>query len=296
MYEKHFGLKELPFNLTPDTDFYFSYADHQEALNVLLVALRMGEGFLKITGEVGTGKTLICRKLLNALTDEGLVTAYIPNPFLSPSALRHALAEELGVECPRNIGGHRALQLINHRLIELKASGRQVVLLLDEAQALPQETLEAIRLLTNLETEKSKLLQVVLFGQPELDLQLAQRSVRQLRQRITFSYSLRPMTLDGCHGYIHHRLQVAGGEPRLFDGRAMEQLYRGSRGIPRLINILAHKSLMAAYGQGSDRVDKRHVSRAIKDTDEAWIEAGTLIRLWRLLFNRQATPALRGGS
>lgn len=296
MYEKHFGLKALPFNLTPDTDFYFSYADHQEALNVLLVALRMGEGFLKITGEVGTGKTLICRKLLNALTDEGLVTAYIPNPFLSPSALRHALAEELGVECPRNIGGHRALQLINHRLIELKASGRQVVLLLDEAQALPQETLEAIRLLTNLETEKSKLLQVVLFGQPELDLQLAQRSVRQLRQRITFSHSLRPMTLEGCLGYIRHRLQVAGGESGLFDGRAMEQLYRGSRGIPRLINILAHKAFMAAYGEGSDRVGKRHVSRAIKDTDEAWAEVGTLTRLWRALFNRQVTPALRGGS
>ncbi|MCW8906448.1 MAG: AAA family ATPase [Sedimenticola sp.] len=296
MYEKHFGLKELPFNLTPDTDFYFSYADHQEALNVLLVALRMGEGFLKITGEVGTGKTLICRKLLNVLADEGMVTAYIPNPFLTPPALRHSLAEELGVDCPRNIGGHRALQLINHRLIELKSSGHQVVLLLDEAQALPLETLEAIRLLTNLETEKSKLLQVVLFGQPELDLVLSQRSIRQLRQRITFSHTLRPMSLEGCQGYLEHRIGVAGGAPGLIGEKALQRLYRGSRGIPRLINILAHKSLMAAYGQGRERVGRLHVSRAIEDTEEAWVAPGPMLRLWRVLSGRPGSATLRGGS
>jgi len=296
MYEKHFGLKELPFNLTPDTDFYFSYADHQEALNVLLVALGMGEGFLKITGEVGTGKTLVCRKLLNALADQGVVTAYIPNPFLTPSALRHSLAEELGVACPRNTGGDRVLQLIYHRLIELKASGRRVILLLDEAQALPRETLEAIRLLTNLETEKSKLLQVVLFGQPELDSLLGQQSVRQLRQRITFSHSLRPMSLEGCRGYVGHRLQVAGADAELFDGKALQRLYRGSRGIPRLINILAHKSLMAAYGEGRERVGRPHVDRAIRDTEEARLPSGPLARLWCALSGRPGAPALRGGS
>ena len=296
MYEKHFGLKELPFNLTPDTDFYFSYADHQEALNVLLVALGMGEGFLKITGEVGTGKTLVCRKLLNALADQGVVTAYIPNPFLTPSALRHSLAEELGVSCPRNTGGDRVLQLIYHRLIELKSTGHRVVVLLDEAQALPRETLEAIRLLTNLETEKSKLLQVVLFGQPELDTLLAQQSVRQLRQRITFSHSLRPMSLEGCRGYVGHRLRVAGGDTALFEQKAIQRLYRGSRGIPRLINILAHKALMAGYGEGRERVARLHVDRAIRDTEEARLPPGPFARFWRALSGRHNAAVLRGGS
>jgi len=295
MYETHFGLKESPFSLTPDTDYYFSYADHQEALNVLLVALRMGEGFLKITGEVGTGKTLICRKLLNILSDEGMVTAYIPNPYLTPSALRYSLAEELGVEYPMTIGGHRALQLIYNRLITLKAEGRQVILLLDEAQALPEETLEAIRLLTNLETEKSKLLQVVLFGQPELDEHLERPSVRQLKQRITFSHAIHALNPEGCRGYIQHRTRVAGHQGNtLFNDKALEWLYRGSRGIPRLINILAHKSMLAAYGEGKGRVDKVHVRRAIDDTEGAALRHNSLVRFWQSLFGRQALATMRG--
>jgi len=295
MYETHFGLKEPPFSLTPDTDYYFSYADHQEALNVLLVALRMGEGFLKITGEVGTGKTLICRKLLNTLSDEGMVTAYIPNPYLTPSALRYSLAEELGVEYPMNIGGHRALQLIYNRLITLKAEGRQVILLLDEAQALPEETLEAIRLLTNLETEKSKLLQVVLFGQPELDEHLERSSVRQLKQRITFSHAIHALNPEGCRDYIEHRARVAGHQGNtLFNDKALEWLYRGSRGIPRLINILAHKSMLAAYGEGKGRVDKVHVRRAIDDTEGAALPHNSLVRVWQSLVSRQALSAMRG--
>lgn len=295
MYETHFGLKEPPFSLTPDTDYYFSYPDHQEALNVLLVALRMGEGFLKITGEVGTGKTLICRKLLNTLADEGMVTAYIPNPYLTPSALRHSLAEELGVEYPVNIGGHRALQLIYNRLMALKAEGRQVILLLDEAQALPEETLEAVRLLTNLETEKSKLLQVVLFGQPELDAHLERPSVRQLKQRITFSHAIGALNPEGCRGYIAHRTRVAGHQgDALFTGRALEWLYRGSRGVPRLINILAHKSMLAAYGEGKGQVDKGHVRRAIADTEGAARPLSAPLRLWQLLFGRQMPAAMRG--
>jgi MSHA biogenesis protein MshM len=297
MYISHFGLRESPFSLTPDTDYYYSYADHQEALNVLLVALRMGEGFLKITGEVGTGKTLVCRKLLNILADEGMVTAYIPNPYLTPSALRYCLAEELGVEYPMNIGGHRALQLINRQLIDLKASGRQVVLLLDEAQALPEETLEAIRLLTNLETEKSKLLQVVLFGQPELDEHLNRSSVRQLKQRITFSHAIHPLDREGCQGYLYHRLRVAGySGDTLFDDKALDWLCRGSRGIPRLINILAHKSMLAAYGEGELTIEKGHVRRAIDDTEDAFFPPGRMARFWQALFSLRSAPALRGGS
>ena len=162
MYEQHFGLSEAPFSLTPDTGFFYNYPSHQEALNVLTVALSTGEGFIKVTGEVGTGKTLLCRKLLNTLGDD-FVTAYIPNPILTPAALRHALADELGIRTARRTGQNRTVNLINERVIELQRKGKRVVLLLDEAQALPRDCLEAVRLLTNLETEKSKLLQVVLF-------------------------------------------------------------------------------------------------------------------------------------
>lgn len=268
MYLEHFGMQEMPFSITPDTSFFYNHGSHQEALNVLLVAIRSGEGFIKISGEVGTGKTLLCRKLLNLLEAPEYVTAYIPNPCLTPAGLRMALADELGVEYARNMGQHRLLNLITQRLIELNAQGRRVVLLLDEAQALPDDSMEGLRLLTNLETEKSKLLQVVMFGQPELDERLAQDKLRQLRQRVTFSYRLHPMDREGLSGYLAHRLLVAGyhGKP-LFTKEALEGLYRASRGIPRLINILAHKTLMAAYGRGSSNIVNEHVSLAAQDTE-----------------------------
>ena len=268
MYLQHFGLSEPPFTLTPDTDFFFNHGSHQEALNVLLVALQGGEGFIKVTGEVGTGKTLICRQLLNLL-DDNYVTAYIPNPFLNPTALRMALAEELGIEFARNIGQHRLLKLITGRLLELNSQGRQVVLLLDEAQAMPDESLEALRLLTNMETEKRKLLQVVLFGQPELNTRLAQRKLRQLRQRIVFSYQLRPLQRRVLDDYVQHRLLVAGYQGNvLFSRGALKQLHRASRGIPRLVNLLCHKALMAAYGSGTMQVKRMHLLHAASDTED----------------------------
>ena len=269
MYLEHFGLHAQPFGITPDTGFYFDSPSHQEALNVLLVALRSGAGFLKVTGEVGTGKTLLCRRLLNLL-DEEFVTAYIHNPFLTPAALRMALAEELGVQCARNIGQHRLLKLITDRLIELNGAGKRVVLLLDEAQALPDDSLEALRLLTNLETEKDKLLLVVLFGQPELDTRLSQTRFRQLRQRILFAHKLRPLSAAESAAYLQHRLAIAGGDGRaLFDGAAIKQLTVASRGIPRLLNILAHKALMAGFGQGLTQIGRRQVQLAITDTEGA---------------------------
>lgn len=269
MYLPFFGLTEAPFNLTPDTAFYFGNPSHQEALNTLLMALEMGEGFIKVTGEVGTGKTLLCRKLLRQLAnDESVVTAYIPNPALTPSALRHALADELDIRCHRNMGQHQAMQLINGRLVEHRSAGRQVVLIIDEAQALPEECLEAVRLLTNLETEKAKLLHVVLIGQPELDVHLSRPSVRQLRQRITFCYTLQPMDSQAVAGYLSHRLSVAGySGAQLFNAAAVREITRASRGIPRLVNILAHKSLLAAYGEGNASVARRHLRRAIADTE-----------------------------
>jgi len=283
MYLNFFGLREYPFRLTPDTGYFFAHRSHQEALNVLLVALRQGEGFIKVTGEVGTGKTLLCRKLLNSLEGE-LVTAYIPNPFLNPVALRMALAEELGIEFARNIGQHRLLARITERLVELNADGRGVVLLIDEAQAMPDESLEALRLLTNLETERHKLLQVVLFGQPELDQRLAQPRLRQLRQRITFSHGLRPLDRDGLRAYLRHRLSVAGyGGEELFTDRAVGLLHRCSRGVPRLVNVLAHKALLAAYGRGVRRVTPALVRTAAADTEDATVARRPLRRAWAML-------------
>jgi len=283
MYQQYFGLNEAPFSLTPDTSFFYSNGDHQQALSTLLVALQMGEGFIKVTGEVGTGKTLICRKLLKELAaDEHVVTAYIPNPSVNAISLRYSLADELGISFHRNMGQHHVMRLINQCLVEHKVQGRQVVLIIDEAQALAAECLEAVRLLTNLETEKSKLLHVVLFGQPELDEHLQKPSARQLRQRITFTHRLVPMQADVIKGYLAHRLCIAGYHgPEIFAEKLARRLYQASDGIPRLINILAHKCLLVAYGEGKAEVSKRHLKRAIEDTESLHTEkSGGLRRLW----------------
>ncbi|HTN66148.1 MAG TPA: AAA family ATPase [Burkholderiaceae bacterium] len=266
MYKKHFGLRELPFGITPDTSFFFACGSAQEALNTLLVAARSGEGFIKISGEVGTGKTLLCRKFMAILGDD-FVTAYIPNPYLEPRSLMLALADELGIALDQGADQHQILKALTQRLLALAGDGKRVLLCLDEAQAMPLESLEALRLLTNLETEKRKLLQIVLFGQPELNHKLQQREIRQLAQRITFHYHLGPLSADDLEFYISHRLAVAGyGGGRLFTRDAMRKLRQASGGIPRLVNILAHKSLMLAYGEGRQRVLARHVAGAARDT------------------------------
>ncbi len=266
MYAAHFGLRELPFGITPDTSFFFGSPRSQEALNTLLVATRGGEGFIKITGEVGTGKTLLCRKFMATL-GEGFVTAYIPNPYLEPPTLMLALADELEIPLERDVDQHQLLKAINLRLLELAGQDLRVVLCLDEAQAIPVESLEALRLLTNLETEKRKLLQIVLFGQPELNRKLELASIRQLAQRITFHYHLGPLSRDDLDFYVAHRLRVAGfSGARLFTGAAIRGLYKASGGVPRLVNIMAHKALMLSYGQGKQQVIKRHVTIAARDT------------------------------
>jgi len=266
MYATHFGLRELPFGITPDTSFFFGSPRSQEALNTLLVATRGGEGFIKITGEVGTGKTLLCRKFMATL-GEGFVTAYIPNPYLEPRTLMLALADELAIPLERDVDQHQLLKAINLRLLDLAGQDLRVVLCLDEAQAIPVESLEALRLLTNLETEKRKLLQIVLFGQPELNRKLALESIRQLAQRITFHYHLGPLSRDDLDFYVAHRLRVAGfSGARLFSGAAIRGLYKASGGVPRLVNIMAHKALMLSYGQGRQQVGGGHVAVAARDT------------------------------
>jgi len=266
MYKSHFGLQEQPFGITPDTSFAYACASHQEALNTLLVAVKNGEGFIKITGEVGTGKTLLCRRFLATL-DDTFVSAYIPNPYLEPRTLLLALAGELGVELSPEADQHHLIKGLTQALLQFAAQNKSVVLCLDEAQAMPLESLEALRLLTNLETEKRKLLQVVLFGQPELDEKLSQKSVRQLRQRITFQYHLDALGGEELDYYLAHRLRVAGyvGN-RLFTTRAVATLHRATGGIPRLVNVLSHKAMMLAFGEGLAQVLPHHVRAAASDT------------------------------
>ncbi|NMP31926.1 AAA family ATPase [Thalassotalea sp. M1531] len=268
MYLYHFGLKELPFTLTPNTSFYLGLAPHNEALAVLMTALKTGEGFLKVIGEVGTGKTLLCRKLLNEIP-EHFVTAYIPNPYLTPDELRRAVAVELGVKQAQRMSVQLLTQRIQTRLLELHSKGHSVVLIVDEAQALPEESLEALRLFTNLETESRKLLQVVMFAQPELNQRLAQEHFRQLRQRITFSYELRPMSAVEVEQYIQHRLTVAGYKgAALFPSILCKKLTKVSKGIPRLVNVLCHKMLMLGYGEGQYLITAKHLALAAKDTED----------------------------
>lgn len=270
MYLQHFGLRELPFSLTPNTHFFLNMASYHKAYNMLMVSLANAEGFIKIVGEVGTGKTMLCRKVLNTLEEdkENYVTAYIPNPVLSPKGLFLAFAEELNIEIDQDVGHHRLLKAITEKLVEVSAENKQVVLFIDEAHAMPEQTLEALRLLTNIETEQVKLFQVVLFAQPELDVLLSQPSLRQLRQRITFSFEIEALDRDGVERYVVHRLATAGyNGPFLFSKRALDFLYRTSDGIPRVINILCHKALMVAFGKGERTVQIDHVKSAADDTE-----------------------------
>ena len=281
MYRHYFGLKEAPFSLSPDTEYFFAYGHYAQALNTLLVALKTGEGFIKVTGEVGTGKTLMCRKLLNSLSSS-YVTIFLPNPLLSPYGLQVAVAEELGIEITHFV--HRLQRLISDKLIELTRQGKQIVLCVDEAQAMPDETLEALRLMTNLETEKRKLLQVVMFGQPELDKRLEQAKIRQLKQRITFAYNIVPIDREGMQAYIQHRLIIAGYDGgQLFEDKALDMIYKNSQGIPRLINILCHKSLMACFGKGNRLITQEHAKQAVDDTRNSQQWTRKTFHWWRWL-------------
>ena len=244
------------------------------------MALDSGEGFIRVSGEVGTGKTMLCRMLLSELRDDERAV-YIPNPHLMPSMLRVAVARELGVEADSGVDQNLLLGRIQDRLIELGQQGVRPVVCLDEAQAMPDETLEALRLLTNLETEKRKLLQVVMFGQPELDEKLAKPSLRQVRQRIAWSCRLGTYDRADIAAYLDHRLHVAGYDGhRLFRDDAVDALHRASGGIPRLINIIAHKALMLVYGRGGRHVRARDVDAAAADTDGAVTGRGPATRWW----------------
>jgi type II secretory pathway predicted ATPase ExeA len=265
MYLEHFGLREAPFRITPHTEFFFAGANRGATLEALVYAITAGEGLVKVTGEVGTGKTMLCRVLMERLP-ETVETIYLAVPSLTRDEMLIAIASELGIEM-QGASTTQLLRGLQERLIALHAEGRQVVALIDEAHAMPLATLEEIRLLSNLETGKEKLLQIVLFGQPELDEHLNLPHMRQLRERITHAFNLAPLPPRDIGDYIGFRLRAAGYHgPDLFGPEALRIIADASEGLTRRINIYADKTLLAAFAAGTHTVGPDHARAAVSDT------------------------------
>jgi general secretion pathway protein A len=262
MYLTHFGLREPPFSITPDPRFLYMSARHREALAHLIYGVGEHGGFVQLTGEVGTGKTSVCRLLLEQLP-VNVDLALVFNPRLSPVELLATVCDELRIAYPAGTTSAKDLVDRLHRhLLEAHTAGRRTVLIVDEAQNLAPEVLEEVRLLTNLETARDKLLQVILIGQPELAAILEQPKLRQLAQRVTARYHLEPLSRQETAAYIRHRLAVAGRGRAVFTAGALRSLYRRSRGIPRIINAMADRALLGAYTRESSQVDAATVRRA----------------------------------
>ncbi|HEB89407.1 MAG TPA: AAA family ATPase [Deltaproteobacteria bacterium] len=267
MYLKHFGLSRMPFESISNGSVYVDVPEHREAFNTVVFGLRSGDGFIKIVGEVGMGKTALCRNLLSRL-EPRFRKIYLPNPAIHGRDLLLSIADELAIDVPAEAGLHMLQKVIRDELIETTRRGGRVAVFVDEAQTMPGDTLEELRLLSNLESNHGKLVQVVLFGQPELDENLAAYSLRQLQQRIAFSARLLPLDRHSCRQYIDRRLARAGaGANPIFSAPTRRRIHRASGGIPRLINVLCHKSLIAAFTEGTRQVEPRHVARAIRDTE-----------------------------
>jgi MSHA biogenesis protein MshM len=270
MYLKHFGLAQYPFSLTPNTRFFLKLPSHQEAFNSLVRALLDDGNFSKIVGEVGTDKTMLCRMVLNALENHPnrFVTAYIPHPILGEDDLLEAIADELSIVRSTSLQIGELIKLISAEVIKADKAGKHTILFIDEAQAIPEESLNAIYLLTQAQTNSKRPLQVILFGQPELDVLLESPMLSQLEQGISFSYKLEPMDRDAVEAYLQHRLVKSGfSGAALFNTAAVYLLHEASGGIPRMVNILCHKSLMVAFGKGDRLITNSHVEKAIADTE-----------------------------
>ncbi|KFN42283.1 ExeA family protein, partial [Arenimonas oryziterrae] len=267
MYLTHYGLTEPPFAITPDPRFVFLSERHRDALAHLLYGIGQGGsgGFVQLTGEVGTGKTTLCRLLLEQLPTNVRV-ALVLNPRQTALELLETICEELHLKLP---GKRRSLKMqidaLNQYLLEAYAQGLRVVLIIDEAQELSRETLEQVRLLTNLETPTQKLLQIVLLGQPELRDTLARPGLRQLAQRITARYHLTPLVAEESEAYLRHRLAIAGAKTFVFDESAVRRLHTLSGGVPRLLNVLGERALLAGYVHGRERVDSALVDLAASE-------------------------------
>jgi len=266
MYLEFFGLHKPPFRITPDTTAFFGGADRGALLNALCYAISQGEGITKVVGEVGSGKTMLCRML--PLTLNGKIDwVYLAHPSLSPEHTLHAIAQEMGLKVDSNSNKLTVMQMLHEALLEKHRENRQVVVLVEEAQSMPLETLEEIRLLTNLETGDYKLLQLVLFGQPELDEKLANPSIRQLRERITHSLYLTPLELPDIQAYLNFRLRSVGyAGPDLFSKKVAAAIGYYSQGLIRRINILADKTLLVAFTKDSHDINVKDVRYVAQDS------------------------------
>ena len=267
MYQEHFGLARPPFKITPDTSLFYEGNQRGAALEALVYAIKSGEGIIKVVGEVGSGKTMLCRMLEVRLADE-VDVVYIANPSLSPDNILHVIAHELQLDVNNEMSKVDVMQRLQTHLLKKHANNRQVVLFVEEAQSMPIETLEEIRLLSNLETDQNKLLQMVLFGQPELDEKLAMPHIRQLRERITQSFNLSPFPPEDTLQYLNFRLRAVGYKgPDLFNKKTAGTVKHYSSGLTRRINIIADKALLAAYSEGNHTISSSHIKSAAQDSE-----------------------------
>ncbi|MGQ0443381.1 MAG: AAA family ATPase [Methylophilaceae bacterium] len=267
MYYAHFGLKEPPFKITPNTDIFFTGGNRGAVLDALIYAILNGEGIIKVVGEVGSGKTMLCR-MLQTMLPERIESIYLANPSVAPEDVLHAIAFELQLKLPKSADRLKVMQSLQNHLLKRHAAGKQVVIFVEEAQGMPLATLEEIRLLSNLETNHDKLLQIVLFGQPELDENLNEPNIRQLRERITHSFNLTPLHSNEIGEYLIFRLRAAGYfGPHLFNSAAIKKLSNAAQGLVRRVNILADKSLLAAFAENGYQVTPKHVQAAIADSE-----------------------------
>lgn len=267
MYFEHFGLKEPPFKITPNTEVFFTGGNRGAVLDAITYAILNGEGIVKVVGEVGSGKTMLCR-MLQTMLPERIESIYLANPSVAPEEVLHAIAFELQIKLPKTADRLKVMQALQAHLLKRHAAGKQVVIFIEEAQGMPLATLEEIRLLSNLETNYDKLLQIVLFGQPELDINLNEIHIRQLRERITHSFHLAPLQANEIGDYILFRLRAAGYfGPHLFTPAAIKKLSRAAEGLVRRVNILADKALLAAFSENVYQVTPKHVQAAISDSE-----------------------------
>lgn len=311
MYLEHFGLNEPPFRITPITVFFFSGANRGEILDALIYSLSEAEGIIKVSGEVGSGKTMLCRMLLEKLPKH-IETIYLANPSLSREEMLYAIADALGLR----IDGERVgviMQNIQNKLEEKAREGKRVVVLVDEAHAMPLDTLEELRLLYNLQVGNAKLLQIILFGQPELNAKLEQPNMRQLKDRIVHHFHMQPLSRNVLESYLMFRMRAAGYHgPDIFSSDAVKLIARASNGLMRRVNILADKSLLAAFVEDTHNIEARHVQAAMRDSelrparrtwpDTKWLAGGAatvllvagLIAWWAL--DKPQTPPLQATS
>ncbi len=267
MYYEFFGLNQPPFKITPDTDVFFEGGNRGAILEALIYAISHGEGIIKVTGEVGSGKTMLCRVLQTRLP-ANVETVYLANPSVTPEEILHAIAFEMQLRVAKNAGRLEVMHVLNDYLVERHAQQKQVVVFVEESQGMPISTLEEIRLLSNLETQHHKLLQIVLFGQPELDINLRQQNIRQLRERITHSFNLLPLDAEDVRAYLTFRLRAAGYHgPDLFSTRVIAYMTNACEGLTRRLNIVADKALLSAFAQGTHNVTIDHVKAAVRDSE-----------------------------